>query len=66
MVLSLTQAIYKYMHEVLREPHVVSLSRSAWAGSQRWGTAVWSGDTSSEWTDLRNQISEGRARSSQP
>lgn len=27
----------------------VMLGRSAWAGSQRFGGAVWSGDTSSNW-----------------
>ena len=50
-----------YPRYVRGEPHVVTLARSAWAGSQRWGTTVWSGDTSSDWASLRNQISEGQA-----
>ena len=29
------------------ETEVVMLTRSAWAGMQRWGAALWSGDTSS-------------------
>ena len=57
----LNKAIFEHMHGVRGEPHVVTLARSAWAGSQRWGTTVWSGDTSSDWASLRNQISEGQA-----
>jgi hypothetical protein len=30
----LNKAIYKHMHEVEKEEHVVTLARSAWAGSQ--------------------------------
>jgi hypothetical protein len=32
----LNKAIYKHMHDVEKEEHVVTLARSAWAGSQRW------------------------------
>lgn len=35
------------------------LSRSAWAGSQRWGAAVWSGDTRSTWESLALQLPAG-------
>ena len=42
---ALNQQIYQHMKYVEKEEHVVTLARSAWAGSQRWGTAVWSGDT---------------------
>jgi alpha-D-xyloside xylohydrolase len=38
---------------------VVSLCRSAWAGSQRYGAAVWSGDVDSTFEDLRRQIPAG-------
>jgi alpha-D-xyloside xylohydrolase len=38
---------------------VVSLCRSAWAGSQRYGAAVWSGDIGSTFDDLRRQIPAG-------
>ena len=35
------------------------LSRSGFAGIQRNGTAVWSGDTASRWNNLYDQISAG-------
>ena len=38
---------------------VVMLARSAWAGSQRYGTAIWSGDTQSNFTNLREQFVAG-------
>ncbi len=41
------------------EDEAVLLCRSAWAGSQRYGAAVWSGDTDSTFEDLRRQIPAG-------
>jgi len=38
---------------------VVNLLRCAWAGSQRYGALVWSGDISSTWKDLRCQVAAG-------
>jgi len=38
---------------------VVNLVRCAWAGSQRYGALVWSGDICSTWQDLRRQIVAG-------
>ncbi len=35
------------------------LSRSAYAGSQRYGVAVWSGDIASSWEDFEGQIPAG-------
>eukprot|EP01051_Picozoa_sp_SAG22_P000313 SAG22_NODE_7_length_40155_cov_25.241356_26_plen_226_part_00 len=37
----------------------VMLGRSAWAGSQRFGGAVWSGDTHSDFTNLQQQFRAG-------
>ncbi|MGY0489805.1 glycoside hydrolase family 31 protein [Streptomyces sp. WG-D5] len=37
----------------------MSFSRSAWAGSQRFGTAVWSGDIGTDFPALRAQIAAG-------
>ena len=37
----------------------VMLGRSAWLGSQKHGTAVWSGDTDSSWPALRQQVRAG-------
>ena len=41
------------------EQEVVLLCRSAWAGSQRYGALVWSGDIDSTFEDLRRQIPAG-------
>jgi alpha-D-xyloside xylohydrolase len=41
------------------EEATVLLCRSAWAGSQRYGAAVWSGDIDSTFDDLRRQIPAG-------
>jgi alpha-D-xyloside xylohydrolase len=41
-----------------KDPHtrVFSLTRSSFAGQQRYGAALWSGDTSGTWDSLRRQI----------
>jgi alpha-D-xyloside xylohydrolase len=41
------------------DPDGMSFSRSAWAGSQRYGTAVWSGDIGTDFATLRAQIAAG-------
>lgn len=38
---------------------IVNLCRSGWAGSQRYGAAIWSGDISSDWETFRAQIRAG-------
>lgn len=38
---------------------VVNLLRAAWAGSQKFGALVWSGDIASSWGSLRNQLAAG-------
>jgi alpha-D-xyloside xylohydrolase len=38
---------------------IVNLVRAAWAGSQRFGALVWSGDIDSTWPALRRQIVAG-------
>jgi len=38
---------------------VFTLTRSAWAGQQRYGAISWSGDTTASWPTLRNQIAGG-------
>ena len=38
---------------------IVNLIRCAWAGSQRYGTLVWSGDISSNYESFRKQIVAG-------
>ena len=41
------------------EEEIVALCRSAWAGSQRYGAAVWSGDIMSTFESLRAQVRAG-------
>ena len=41
------------------ESEIVLLCRSAWAGSQRYGAAVWSGDINSTFEVLRAQVKAG-------
>lgn len=38
---------------------VLNLTRSAYAGQQRYGTFTWSGDVAATWETLRRQIPEG-------
>lgn len=41
------------------EKRVLNLTRSSYAGQQRYGAFTWSGDISANWTTLRKQIAEG-------
>ncbi|ASO19056.1 alpha-D-xyloside xylohydrolase [Actinoalloteichus hoggarensis] len=41
------------------ETEIVSLCRSAWAGSQRYGAALWSGDIAATFESLGEQIRAG-------
>lgn len=41
------------------QKQIVNLLRCAWAGSQRFGALVWSGDIASSWESFRCQISAG-------
>ena len=50
-----------YEGQRLTDPNkrVFLLTRSAFAGSQRYAATVWSGDIGSTWTDMKNQIAAG-------
>lgn len=52
------QAFYEGMRAA-GEQEVINLSRSAWAGSQRYGAAVWSGDVPSTFEYFRKQVPAG-------
>ncbi|MGA3218700.1 MAG: TIM-barrel domain-containing protein [Acidimicrobiales bacterium] len=52
------RAVYEGMRSV-GETEVVSLVRSAWAGSQRWGAALWSGDIPATFESLAAQVRAG-------
>ena len=41
------------------QQNIINLIRCAWAGSQRYGTLVWSGDIHSNFTSMRNQLRAG-------
>jgi alpha-D-xyloside xylohydrolase len=41
------------------ETEILTLGRAGFAGSQRWGAAIWSGDIHSTWEDLRQQVRAG-------
>ncbi|KAL1903039.1 hypothetical protein Sste5346_000952 [Sporothrix stenoceras] len=45
--------------EAAGQTNIVNLLRCAWAGSQRYGALVWSGDIASSWSSLRNQLAAG-------
>ena len=38
---------------------IVNLVRCAWAGSQKYGALLWSGDIASSWSSFRNQLAAG-------
>lgn len=41
------------------QQNIVNLLRCAWAGSQKYGALVWSGDIASSWSTFRNQLAAG-------
>jgi Alpha-glucosidases, family 31 of glycosyl hydrolases len=41
------------------EDNIVNLIRCAWAGSQKYGALVWSGDIHSSFSSLRDQVAAG-------
>ncbi len=41
------------------QENIINLLRCAWAGSQRYGALVWSGDIKSSFPSLRNQFAAG-------
>ncbi|HBU8525049.1 glycoside hydrolase family 31 protein [Klebsiella aerogenes] len=53
-----TQAFYEGL-VAEGEANPVNLVRCAWAGSQRYGALVWSGDIHSSWDAMRNQLCAG-------
>jgi alpha-D-xyloside xylohydrolase len=52
------QAFYEGMRAD-GETEIITLGRAAFAGSQRYGAALWSGDIHSTWDDLRQQVRAG-------
>lgn len=51
--------VYDHQREVTSDKRVFILTRSAFAGQQRYGAQSWSGDVESDWGVLRKQIAGG-------
>jgi len=51
--------VYDNQRSITSDKRVFILTRSAFAGQQRYGANTWSGDVVSSWDALRNQISAG-------
>ena len=54
-----SQSVYEGQRQAAPDQRVFILTRSAFAGQQRYGAAVWSGDITSTWTAMRQQIPAG-------
>ena len=52
-------AIYEGLRESDPDRRVFQLTRSGFAGLQRYATATWSGDIATRWEDMKAQISAG-------
>lgn len=52
------RAFYEGM-EAEGQKRIVNLLRCAWAGSQKYGALVWSGDIASSWSSFRTQLAAG-------
>lgn len=53
------EAIYDGQRATNPEKRVFLLTRSGFAGLQRYSTATWSGDIATRWEDMKSQISAG-------
>ena len=53
------QAIYEGQRNADPSRRVFLLTRSGFAGSQRYGAAIWSGDIGTRWEDMKAQITAG-------
>lgn len=53
------EAIYDGQRSIAPNKRVFLLTRSGFAGLQRYSTATWSGDIATRWEDMKAQISAG-------
>jgi alpha-D-xyloside xylohydrolase len=54
-----SEAIYEGQRSVAPDQRVFILTRSGFAGQQRYAAATWSGDITSTWTAMKKQIAAG-------
>ncbi|ASB48772.1 glycoside hydrolase family 31 protein [Alkalitalea saponilacus] len=57
--LLVSQSVYEGQREVTSDKRVCILTRSAFAGQQRYGVINWSGDVGGTWDEYRRQIVAG-------
>ena len=57
--LEVTRAVYEGRRAEFPQERVFNLTRSAYAGQQRYGAASWSGDVEASWEQLSEQIAGG-------
>lgn len=53
------KGVYEGQRKSSPEKRVFILTRSAFAGQQRYGAATWSGDIVTRWSDFKDQIAAG-------
>jgi len=53
------EGVYTHQRQVTSGKRVFILTRSVFAGQQRYGANIWSGDVVASWDALKNQISAG-------
>ncbi len=58
-----TKTVYEGQRKANPDERVFILTRSGFAGQQRYGAAVWSGDITSTWSAMRQQIPAGLSMS---
>jgi len=51
--------IYEHQRKATNDKRVVNLTRSSYAGQQRYSTITWNGDTYASWESFRKQIPGG-------
>ena len=54
-----SEGVYEGQRQTAPDQRVFILTRSGYAGQQRYATATWSGDITSTWTAMRKQITAG-------
>ncbi|MBP5278717.1 MAG: DUF5110 domain-containing protein [Prevotella sp.] len=54
-----TKGVYEHQRKVSSDKRVFILTRSGFAGQQRYASNVWTGDVQSTWENLRRQIPMG-------
>lgn len=54
-----SQGLYENQRATTEEKRVVNLTRSSYAGQQRYATIVWNGDTKANWNDFKAWIPAG-------